>query len=715
MSQLLKETQLILNKEATFLPDQTKIGLIDYIDISKGKILTLLKTVFSFLSDNSLLKKDSASSFEKYLIDSKFIQTMQKIYYFYSSNFPENGKFALHELIKERYAKYLKYYEQNDNYFLNNIENLYRFYLVQGFILLWLIETNYDSEYYDELIRLINSLKRLEENENGNENSDNKYLNKFLKTIIKFPFIRQNKETIIKVLEVNECDNSIISFFNESLNNYIQKSNSKLKRSLNDEKSTMSNIIGKKNIKTKNEDSYFSLFKENPMSYKRKSYSNASSHKGIITSINSSGFYTPEFRHSKRDSIRHFRRFSINNMNNPRITVSSKDNSFSRGNSLSDGMSNLLMKCEEGKHKNNSSNNKLNKNGPSTKSKLRLAVQGHFYTEDDYKNNIDIRRDDSSISSFSEKNGENIINNNMINIDNDIACENDILDIENETENTIVSVDELPINANLSIISNSNSKNIGLEPENIIQETKEEEEIDEYEQINEKNKTSNNYVKILTDNEIKDFFDQQFVDNQKNKKPQPNIKVNNNNINKNRNKSINVNNEMNGENRKKKKHNNKNKKRSNSSINNSNNSSKDNSINNNLMNRSNKNELNANKNRQNSKKNIINNNNLVKNKSKDKNNISAQHKMIKMKNYSNQNVFGIIKSHKNNKSDLNNMLKNKNDNIILQPCTKGKELMNNVLGQQNGNSRNVSKEKLPTDSVAKKNLLSLYNQMKNKK
>ena len=89
-------------------------------------------------------------------------------------------------------------------------------------------------------------------------------------------------------------------------------------------------------------------------------------------------------------------------------------------------------------------------------------------------------------------------------------------------------------------------------------------------------------------------------------------------------------------------------------------------------------------------------------------------KIGKIVKNSSQNVFGIIKSHKNNKPELINILKNKNDNVILQPCTKGKELMSNVLGQQNGNSRNVSKEKLPTDSVAKKNLLSLYNQMKKK-
>ena len=83
----------------------------------------------------------------------------------------------------------------------------------------------------------------------------------------------------------------------------------------------------------------------------------------------------------------------------------------------------------------------------------------------------------------------------------------------------------------------------------------------------------------------------------------------------------------------------------------------------------------------------------------------------KMKNYS-QNIFGMVKSHKNNKKE--NVLKNKNENTILEPCTKGKELMNNAL-KNLGSKKDLSKERLPTDSVAKKNLLALYNQMKKKK
>ena len=83
-----------------------------------------------------------------------------------------------------------------------------------------------------------------------------------------------------------------------------------------------------------------------------------------------------------------------------------------------------------------------------------------------------------------------------------------------------------------------------------------------------------------------------------------------------------------------------------------------------------------------------------------------------MKIYSNKNIFGMIKNHKNKKEVG---LKNKVENVILQPCTKGKELMNNVLNHHNGNENKISKEKLPTDSVAKRNLLSLYNQLKTKK
>ena len=40
--------------------------------------------------------------------------------------------------------------------------------------------------------------------------------------------------------------------------------------------------------------------------------------------------------------------------------------------------------------------------------------------------------------------------------------------------------------------------------------------------------------------------------------------------------------------------------------------------------------------------------------------------------------------------------------------------MNNAL-KNLGSKKDMSKERLPTDSVAKKNLLALYNQMKKKK
>ena len=703
MSQQTEISQFLPSKENIFFDEKSKRNLIEYIDLSKGKMITLLKIVFSFLNDNSLLRKDSSSSFQKYILDNKLIQTMSKVFYFYSSNFPENGKITLHELLKEKYTKLKKYYEQNINYISNSTELSYRVYQVQGLTLLWLIETKYDSEYYDEFIRLVNCLIKLDEN-NKSDNSEKNYLNNFLNMIIKFPFIKQNKEIIIKILEVNECNDSVINYFNENLNDYIKDKNSNFKQNIFDDKSGIN--IGKKNIKTKNENSYFSLIQNNSsISHKRKSYSNVSSNKGLLSTINSSGFYTPEFKHSKRDSIRHFRRFTINNINNPKISISNKSENYSRSNSINE-MNNLLVKCEEGKRKNiivNTKSNKITKSGPqSTKSKLRLAVQGHFYTEDDYKNNIDMNGDSSSINSIDTE----IINNDIKNVDDnniyikdyDFTEDNIISDNENEIENKIVSVDELPINANMSIISSSNGKNIGIEPENIIQETKEEEEIDENEQINDKNNNTNNdsnYVKILTDNEIKDFFSQQFSDN---KKLQKNKK---NNINNNNNKTHNI-----------KIHHNKNKKRNNSSNDhnsNSSNSSRNNSFNNNLVNDK-KNEI-INKDRQNSKKNINISSNLIKNKSKNKenNNISVQEKM---KNYSNNNVFGMIKNQKNKRKEK--VLVDKNNNLILEPCTKGKELMNEALNNNNiGN--NISKERLPTDSVAKKNLLSLYQQLKAKK
>ena len=535
MSQQFNISESISYKNNINLSNNSNQNLLSYINISKGKIITLLRTVFSFLSDNSLLKIDPPTSFQKYTIDTKLIQTMSKAFFFYTSNDPENGKNVLHELLKERYSKFLKYFEQNINYFSNSKELQFRYCLIQGLILLWLIETKYDTQYYDDYIRLINKIINLD---NENISDDKNYLKNFLNTIIKFPFIKQNKELLKNVLEANECDDSIIDYLDENLNNYIQKKNSAFKKDIFNENSVLNR--GKKNIKTKNHDSNILLFKDNSISHRRKSLSNTGSQKGSFTSINSSGFYTPEFKHSKRDSIRHFRRFTINNINNPKTSfISNKSESFSRANSMSDGMNNLLNKCEEGKHINNSFSNNKNNNGPkSTKSKLRLAIEGHFYTNDDYKNNFDFPNNNNNTSKFSfisELNeNKNDINNNDNNINSkNIIEHDDIYDCENEVESKLVSVDELPINPNMSIISNSNSKNIGIEPQNIIQETKEEEEIDENEQINEKNNNNNkqhnnNYVKILTDNEINDFFNKQFSDNKNNKKKQFN--KNNNNI-----------------------------------------------------------------------------------------------------------------------------------------------------------------------------------------
>ena len=683
------------NSENYIFEEKSKKKLIEFIGISKGKIMTLLKTVFSFLNDNSLLNKDSSTSFEKYIIDIKFIQTMTKIYYFYSSNY-ENGKIIFHELLKERYTKFIKYYEQNINYFLNEKELLFRYFQIQGLILLWLIETNYTSEYYDELIRLINSLIRLDE-DNNNINNINRYLNKFLKLIIKFPFIKQNRQIIIQVLEVNECDDNIISFFNINLNNSIQIKNSNLKQSLLDK--DFSKIIGKKNINTKNDNSYFSLIKANsPFSFKRNSYNNGNFHKELISSINSNGFYTQEFKNYRWDSIRHFRRFTINNINNPKTSILLKNDIFSKNNNISEGMNNLLVKCEEGKNKNISEiNNKLNVNGHiSTKSKLRLAIQGHFYTEDDFKNNIEIKKEDYSKSSLSKLYNENIKINEINNINNNYIYNNSC---ENKIEINMVSgVDELPKNTNISIMSNNNSKYIGIELENIIQETKEEEEIDENQKIKEKKdnkniKNSSNYYKILSVGEDKNFSNQQF-----NNKNNNNDKYKKNSIYNNKNK---------------------NKKRNTFSRNNS---SKKNSISpNSLINKNKKNVFISNKDRQNNKKSLeVSNSDIIENKgkrkSKEKNIISIQDKLRKMNNYNNQNVFGIIKNHKNYKKGNHNILKNKNENFILEPSTKGKELMNNIITQKHyENIHIVNEEKMPTDSVAKKNLFSLYNQMKTEK
>ena len=679
-----------LNQKLNITERQNK-DLIDFLSISKGKIMTLIKTVFSFLNDKSLIRNESRYSFNKYTIESKLIQTMSKVYDFYVANFPENGKETLHELIKERYLKFIKFYEDNINLFMNSKELEFRYYLVQGLILLWLVEIKYDSEYYDEIIRVINGLIRL----NQDKDEKNDYLLEFFNTILKFPYIKQNKEIIIHALEVNECNESLIETFNEKLKASIKEKNSKFLPDKNSdqkkkERDSLDINLGKKSISSQKEDSYFSLMKENKekkststsISHKRKSFSNASSHKSVLTSINSSGFYTPEFKHNKKDSLRHYRRFTLNNINNPKTSIPIKTTTIKR--SVSTGMNNLLTKCEEGlSHKNsNSDNNNINNNiittnGPSTKSNLRLAIQGHFYNGEDNFENIDTNQEANN--NINQINNELVNNNenNMIENENEICPCDCNCDCEEEIENNIVSVDELPINPNLSMISNSNSKNIGVEPENIIQETKEEEENDDNDINNNanNNSTNNNKVKILTDNEIKEFFSQQFSAN-KNNNNNKKANNNNNNVINNKDNKINIS----------------------SNIFNNNNKKRNTSLNNKPLN---------------SKKNI-NSKKPKKAKSKSRSK-SKENKMIstkgKMKNYS-QNIFGMVKSHKNNKKE--NVLKNKNENTILEPCTKGKELMNNAL-KNLGSKKDMSKERLPTDSVAKKNLLALYNQMKKKK
>ena len=704
------------------LAERSKKDLIEFLNISKGKMLTLIKTVFSFINDKSLLRKESPLAFNKYTIESKLVQTMSKVYDFYISNFPENGRETLHELIKERYLKFIKFYEENENYFFNSSELMLKFYLIQGMILLWLIEIKYDSEYYDEIIRVINGLIQLN---NSNNNVENNYLNDFLNTILKFPYIKQNKEIIIHALEVNECSENILTMFNEKINNLIKKRNSKSKPDINlfeteKENNNLENInLGKKSISSVKEESYFSLMKENKkekekiptsssISNKRKSVSGINSNKSVLSSINSSGFYTPEFKHAKRDSIRHYRRFTINNINNPKTSIQTKNNTLSR--SLSTGMSNLLNKCEAGINNNKNNNANINNNnnsqiqgitnGPSTKSKLRLVVEGHFYPEDNTSNNnINAVTEEKESTNNNNLNNNNnseelmLDNNNNITTDENNLINTEICPCENEEEeieNNIVSVDELPINPNLSMISNSNSKNIGVEPENIIQETKEEEENDENDiaiDKNDNNKigSNNTYIKMLTENEIKNFFSQQFSDKKNNEIKKENKLSISSNLFKNEN-----DNKKNKEDKNK----NKNKKR---------NTSKNKSINTLAGNKSQKNI--------NSKK---TNKAKSKSRSKSKENNNSISTMNKRKNYS-QNIFGMIKnnkSHKNNKKE--NVLKNKNENVILEPCTKGKELMNEIINNY-GSKKNEEKERLPTDSHAKKNLLSLYNQMKAKK
>jgi hypothetical protein len=475
------------------------------------------------------------------------------------------------------------------------------------------------------------------------DEQDYKYLKNFLIIIIKFPFIKQNRDEITKALIVNECNDSIINYFNDNLNSYIQNLNSELKQDKYNERPKMNN--GKKYNMSNYSESYEPLRGERH-SFKLRSISNfktGNKNSRIKLSINSSGFYTPEFKHNRRDSIRNFRRFTLNNINNPRTSLLSKNENYSRINSISEGMSNLLLKCEEGKHRESSGDRKE----MSTKSKLRIAVEGHFYTEDDDKNNIDINEN------INESNINNDTENNM---DNDGEYEEEV--------NKIVSVDELPINPNESMMSLSKSNNIGCEPVNIIQESKEEEENDDAEQekgnINKSyDVKNNNNIKILSDKEINDFFYQQFSDDKKPKKEQKNIKIDNKNK--------------------------KNSKKNNSSKN----SSEDNFLD------------------KNSKK----NENLVK--KGNRNTSTGMEKKGKIKNNYKQNVFFMAK---NRKKNLKDSLINKNDNLILELSTKGKELVNNIGNQINKDNKSVvSKGKMPTDSVTRKNLLSLYNQMKVKK
>jgi hypothetical protein len=308
---------------------------------------------------------------------------MSKVYDFYISNFPENGRETLHELIKERYLKFIKFFEQNENCFFNTKELLFKFYLIQGMLLLWLIEIKYDTEYYDEIIRVINRLIQLDSNTNDNiintseinttnTNEKNYYLIEFLNTVLKFPYIKQNKEIIIHALEVNECSEFLINLFNEKVQNLIKKKNSEIKPDINSIEFEKENNFGKKSISSVKEESYFSLIKQDKkekqkeqeqekisasssISNKHKSINSISSHKSVLSSINSSGFYTPEFKHAKRDSIRHYRRFTINNINNPKTSIQTKNNTLSR--SLSSGMTNLLNKCEQGINHNKNNNN----------------------------------------------------------------------------------------------------------------------------------------------------------------------------------------------------------------------------------------------------------------------------------------------------------------------------------------------------------------------
>ena len=625
------------------LKDYKQNQNIDYqalANISKGQIITLFNSIFSFLNDKSLLQKENTSFFEKYVIDNNLINTMKKVFHFFNSNFPEKGKETFHDLLKEKYLKVIKYLETNDYIISESNEILFKYSQIKGLILIWLIELKYESEYYDELTRLINKILHIKETNNNNSNSktENKYLNKFLNTLIKFPYIKKNQNIIIQALEVNECSNDIINKFKEDIQIFRNQKTSTYKQDLFSPNTQIANSFDGKQRNKPNSNNYKNISKFPSITIsRRKSF--AGNNKGVVASINSSGFYTPEFKNSKRWSLsmatRHLRNNHI-----PKIIITNNNNcninsSFSNKNTT-ESMKDFMQKCQKGKKIDEKNEEKK----ISTKSKFRIAVRGHFYSNNDFENNIDIIHDNSKKQIENFKNLE-------------------------EFEDNIVSVDEVPINTNLSIISDSTSINLGIEPDKVIEETKEEEEEENEQQpekkvLNEKifnnindNKNNNNdnfqetknnnkKVNILSDSEVEDFFCQQF-----NKKSNKNKEKRNNNFDK----SL-----LNNNSKK-------------------NNTKKDKSFDKEIIRKNS------------SKENII---------------ISGKEKAMRMKKYS--TTFGLIKqkSHKNIAQIKKNNGHCSKGSQVLVPCTKGKEMLNNEINNKD--------ERLPTESVAKRNLLSLYNQ-----
>ena len=596
--------------------------------ISKGQIVTLFNSIFSFLNDKSLLEKENTAFFEKYVIDNNLINTMQKVFNFFNANFPEKGKDSLHDLLKEKYLKVEKYL--NDYIISESNEILLKSSQIKALILVWLIELKHENDYYDKLIKIISKLVNIKQTNSPNSKNENKYLNKFLNTLIKFPYIKKNQNIVIKALEINRCPNNLITKFKEDIQIYRNQKTFIYKQDLFSPNTQISNSFDWKEKNKSNSNNYKNISKFPSITISRRK-TTVGHNKGVVASINSSGFYTPEFKSSKRWSLSMVPRHLTNN-NIPKTIISNNNSissSFSHKNTT-ESMKDFMQKCQSGKHIDDKNEEKK----ISTKSKFRIAVRGHFYSNNDYENNIDIIHDNS------KKHIENIKNL--------------------EFEDNIVSVDEVPINTNLSIISDSASINLGIEPDKVIEETKEEEE-EENEQLLEKNvlnekllsdninentkeiKSNNKKkVSILSDSEVEDFFFQEF-----NKKS------------------------------------NKNKR-------------------NNILDKS---PINNNIKKSNIKKDKYVNKESIKNNSKENTTISGKEKVESLKKYSND--FSLIKqkSHKNIKN-INQIKKINiicsNGSQVLVPCTKGKEMLNNEINNRN--------ERLPTESVAKRNLLSLYNQ-----